>query len=415
MNNKKLLTYPKIFFTFIIVSVSLLSISYAIPNSFLKRNVEISLNVIKEEKISPKPFFNTKSCMLDNHTDRMMFQKAIIENYIDNPLKAAMDVNDYARYWHGYQIFLRPLLTVMSYRSIRYLNMFILFILLCYSFSLIREKIGIGIALAFIISAINVCIFIVPISLTFMSVFVITLISICIILKSTENSDNQIYFSKYFFITGILVSLFDLLTTPLITLGIPLLILLLSDLHNIEEIALKNQFLKIIKYSILWVTGYASFWASKWALGSIILQKNIFKDALNTAGFRINGNYNYPLGNRTVAITQNFNLLSISGDNLTPLLLSILVIIGILFIFYRKPVNKMKNILPLLFVGAYPYVWLYVLASHSQIHARFTYRNQMISIFSVISSIIYLIQWDEVVKTIKKVPHYLFKMVVKTK
>jgi len=347
--------------------------------------------------------------MLDNHTDRMMFQKAIIENYKNNPLKAAMDVNDYARYWHGYQIFLRPLLTIMSYRTLRYLNMFILFILLCYTFSLIKEKIDMGIALAFIISAINICIFIVPISLTFMSVFVITLISICIILKSNENSNNQIDLSKHFFITGILVSFFDLLTTPLITLGIPLLILLISDLYHNEKLSLKNQFLKITKYSVLWLSGYALFWASKWALGSIILQKNIFKDALDAVDFRINGNDDYPLGNRATAITQNFNLLSVSGDNLTSLLLATIVIIGILLILYRKPLKTLKNTLPLLFVGTFPYVWFYLLSNHSQIHSRFTYRIQMITMFSVLSSVIYLIRWDRVKETIKKLNFHKYR------
>lgn len=389
------LDYLKLFFKILVLLTTLLVLTYAIPNKWVEKNVNTSLEIIAKET-NLQPFFARKSCMLDNFTDKnYMINESLVKAYENNPIKSAMDINGRARYWHGYQIFLRPLLTIMSYRSIRYLNMFVLFILLSYVFALIREKIGIGYALTFMFSIINICIFLVPMSITFMSVFVIMFISICKILKSRDKTYNN-DFSKLFFVTGILVSYFDLLTVPLLTLGVPLIIVLILDLQHKETIAPKEQFIKIFKYSFLWLIGYALFWTSKWVIGSAILQKNVVADAMCTIFFRISGSENYPLLSRTEVIADNFNLLSISGDNLANLIITIVILTTILFIFYKKPINKLKNVLPLLFVGIYPYVWLYVLASHSQIHDRFTYRNQMIAIFAVLSSIIYLIQWDRV-------------------
>lgn len=56
--------------------------------------------------------------VLDTYTDARMYQA--MESNEPNVLKAALDINGYARYWHGYLIILRPLAVVFEYDEIRF-------------------------------------------------------------------------------------------------------------------------------------------------------------------------------------------------------------------------------------------------------------------------------------------------------
>ena len=77
---------------------------------------------------------------------------------------------------------------------------------------------------------------------------------------------------------GIVVSYFDFLTYPLVTLGVPLCLLLILQADKITYLQkIKN----IISLSIAWVIGYLGMWAMKWMIGSIATHKNILWMLLN--------------------------------------------------------------------------------------------------------------------------------------
>lgn len=396
-----LIKYLKIFLKLmsisLLVGIALLTLVFSIPNSTVEENTNYSLELIKKEGISPKPFFNTKSCMLDNHTDRMMLQKTIIQTELSNPVRAAMDANNYSRYWHGYQTYLRPLIALTTYNNIRYLNMFVLFVLIFLVFSLIKEKLNIGIAISFALASTNVCLFMVPFSMTFMPVFVVTFTTMCILLKNSEIYRNDISLFKMFLVIGILVSYFDLLTTPLITLGMPLAIIILLEIYKNKDFTIKRGIAYICRCSLSWVTGYSVFWSLKWVAGSLILRKNLFTDAKEQIDFRVSGNEEYPL-QRWQAIKDNYELLSVSGDNLKTIIILLTIVFLILFIFFHKEFKNVKKIIPLFIISTFPYIWFYTLGNHSVIHSRFTYRIQIITLFSLLSSLTYIINWDKFIK-----------------
>lgn len=59
-----------------------------------------------------------------------------------NSLIAAISINGYPRYWHGYQIVLRPLLVFTSYGGIRQIYGFILMFLIGINFFFLLKKNG---------------------------------------------------------------------------------------------------------------------------------------------------------------------------------------------------------------------------------------------------------------------------------
>ncbi len=81
-------------------------------------------------------------------------------------------------------------------------------------------------AMAFLFSMLAVCFFIVPSSLQYTGVFALTLLSVILVNLLYKMNKENLY-SYLFFIMGGCTTFFDLLTSPLITLGIPLIIVVL--------------------------------------------------------------------------------------------------------------------------------------------------------------------------------------------
>ena len=125
--------------------------------------------------------------------------------------------------------------------------------------------------------------------------------SIAILLKKDLNKNIGVIF----FIVGSVTSFMDLLTEPLITLGLPLIIYIL--LMQKQRTSLKQDIISFIKLSILWGLGYALTWLMKWILVSLIYNRDIIQNALQQAKFRSTGMKQY--GYLTV-IGKNLRFLS---------------------------------------------------------------------------------------------------------
>ena len=94
-------------------------------------------------------------------------------NYLNKP---GIQVR-YERYWHGYLVFVRPLLTIFSYSSVRYLLTFFLYIGFVWLILLVRKKLGIKTAVATFLGFLSIDYFYLGQSIQFSSVFLITIYS----------------------------------------------------------------------------------------------------------------------------------------------------------------------------------------------------------------------------------------------
>lgn len=396
------LKFTVIFSAFILSFIILLTLVYAIPNNWIEKKVDASISILNNEKTTDMPFFYDYYVSPDPFTDKLMFEKTLIDSSSKNALQAAMDMNDYARYWHGYQVILRPMMLVATYIRIRYINMFIMLILLGLVFAEIREKLDTKTAVAFMMSMASVYIIIVPMSMQYNSAFVVMLCSMFLILRHYNPLSESNKLAEIFFIIGMLINFFDLLTAPIITLGMPLILVLLMSIKSEGTAAFKRNFSSIIKYSGLWTIGYALTWVSKWLIASVILKRNVVQDAISSILIRTEGTEDYPL-NRVEMMKRNVENLLLREDTkkIAVFLAFLLLIVVILFILYGKKFKDVKNIFPVLLVSVFPYIWYNVLANHSQIHYWFTYRDQVITVFAVLVSFLYIIQWDKIKHGIK--------------
>lgn len=284
---------------------------------------------------------------------------------------------EYPRYWHGYLIILRPLLIFFDYSTLRILSFIVLVILIILLAVLVWKKINLISMIIYFIGFISINIFIVAFSLNESLTFSIGIISSIILLLNDKKIDR--YSGIILFITGSVTSFTDLLTTPLVTLGLPLITYFLLNQKN--QTKFKEKVTHFIKLSALWGISYVLTWGMKWILTDLILNRNIVYDCFKQIFFRT-------FGESKIDFILNLKLIYIIVINklgktviMVNNILSIIIgSIGIIKNKNRK-INYM-SILPYISIFILPILWFVIINQHSIQHIFFTYRIYMLSIIA---------------------------------
>lgn len=404
-----------LFIILIIIFFTMLTISYSLPNYKIRENVKDSLIVLENENgFYYRPFFGSgnelaDSVTMDNYTDSIILGtaldlgenkgenilKRVVSNYrydneelgpIESLEKAVIneeEVNtEYTRYWFGIESLLRPMLMFFNYQTIRYINVFILFGLFFAAIYKITKKLGLKYAIAFGISVMLIGFIIVPMSLQYMPVASIMLISVIVIISLYGKKSFNKKLPYIFLCIGAITAFMDLLTYPIITLGIPLIIVMLLKMKY-EKLTLKEYIILFLKMSIIWAISYGMTYFVKWLIASVILNKNVITDAINQFLFRADASGSNNT-NKLEVIGKNF---SIYFNNIVLTVLVIYLIIYVLNLIKHmdKKINKMY-IIPLTLVSLLPYVWYIILSNHSDIHSWMTYKIQAVTLFGILST-----------------------------
>lgn len=375
----------------------LLIAAYSIPNERLSWSVDQSKSRLEGEGLYPQYFFENVSAVLDGSTDlNVIVRRAIRDENASAFINA--QVPPYPRYWHGYQIVLRPLLVFFNLSKIRQMNALLQFSLLCVLLLKLRQRTSIAVAVGFMVSLTMACFFIVPVSLQYSGDFLLMyLFSILLLFTyGKPRFDRHVIF--WFFLFGALDSYFTLLVAPVMVLGIPALFILLMDLYA-GKTEVKTNFITACKHCASWVSGYVVLWASKWASASLILKKDIVQNAAEALSNRVSGEgtHEVPVLDRGLMLRNNLDTMF---HPFGYLLLAITLLVLLILLIQKRPFKALKQALPLLLISSLPYVWFLMASNHSQLHYFFTYRNQIVSSFGIFSLGVYV--WQSVQKpTIK--------------
>ena len=291
-----------------------------------------------------------------------------------------VDSYEYTRYWHGYLIFLRPLLSIMSIEGIRNLLFVLTIILSLIALFLIIKKLNFITAIIYLLSFLAINLYVICNSMNEITTFIIAQIAMIFLLLKNGKFKNS---ASVFLVIGMCTSFFDLLTTPLVTLGLTLPIYVLL---NIKE-ENKKLYLDCIKICVAWVVGYGLFWALKWLITDITLGKHILSDAINQALYRAGD----VVGAGIFDIFKlNLNKLGNSIIEYLFILLAIYAIIGVLKEIYLKKHKKQQTekiqilkVLIFVIIAILPFIWYAVLKNHSYVHSFFVYRILIITILNI--------------------------------
>lgn len=390
----------------VLVGTILMISLYALPTGSIFAHARASVDDFDEEMIfnwAGQPL----SGLLCYQTDALMIAHAIyrphdsvVENAMINPrpeydlepqenlvryLQGEEPIRDsrYDRYWHGYLLYIIPLLQFLTVGEAKIVMMYLQFFLLMMVVCLLGKR-----SRAYMFLFTVVVLFLNPITsvLTFQNadIHCIMLVSMILLLRYNDWLKINGRYLYFFALNGILVAFMDYLTYPLAAYGVPLItVLLINDFRGRE--ALKHTVLN----SLAWGWGYGGMWAGKWIMAELLTDADTLSSALRTIFFRTSGGVGQFADGE---ITFGFTLKHVFGlmmDRPTWILVGITGIILVICIFRKK--SRYKTIREYLaaagavaLVGMVPFAWFFVVRNHTVTHPHLEYRQLAVSLWAVL-------------------------------
>lgn len=388
----------------VVIGTVLMMTVYFLPDKRISQNVFESATIFENEGEGPKIwyFYNTAR---DNYTDAIMLLIAsndsegsivdralksqwyqtvdeegnlshpgpsLIELSKNNP-SSVVETSEYSRYWHGYLIWLKPLLCLFNYQTIRWINLIIQLIIDVIIISkLFRMKyriMSLGYALNMLLLSPVTCGFSLQYSSCWYLFSLGTLMMICM-------KNREIGFEKYilgYTIIGILTSFFDFLTYPITTLFVPLVFYFL---FTSKEGELKFQIKTTVEICLSWGIGYLFMWAGKWIVASILTDKNVMNEAFNSLLYRTGG------GEGSIIMSCARNVAAFLINPVTIVAIAVLIILIVKNKLAIKDNFINNKSLIFLIIAIMPFVWYIVAKGHSYQHFWFTFRNLIVTLLA---------------------------------
>ena len=414
----------KIFISGLIIGFLLMIGVYLIPTGRIVDNVEKSKEILKEEGHYHYIVSGDKTTMIDNYTDSIMLNEAmyhgdegiidktmnVYKYYISNDLKPLDNLdgyfnNDpllhphrYTRYWHGYLIFVKPLLLFLNIAGIRQINAFLQLALIVSISVLFVKKKKEKYLIPYLITIFMTTPMTVGMCLQYSSIFYIMNIALLTILLFDDKIRSKNYYNYFFLIVGMVTSFFDFLTYPLATLGLPLILYFVYK----NEKDIFNNIKDLIAKCFMWAFGYFGMWGSKLVIATILTGKDAFKEAFNHMNDRLSSEVQSFHFSRLDAVRKNLDII-INRPFIIVFLLG-LIFIGYLFYKNRKDFNKnnLLKIVPFIIISIMPLVWIFMLSNHSYIHDFLEYRGLVIIVFAILCGLVLILGGENETKKKRK-------------
>lgn len=391
----------------------LLVLVFCIPTGRMKENVAVSVgSMIKDENQLPESSFSKYVWSeKETYTDAIMVQNAIeniagknvfehamwvyhsdLEEEVWTPeasLKAFCSqegigqvfLHEYSRYWHGYLVYLKPLLLVFSWSQIVILGIAVQVLLMAAVLFLSLRKGNPGVGAAMIFGFLFMKPVLVLISLTMSVCWIITLLAILLILLYHDKIKEKKAYPEVFLMIGIITSYFDFLTYPVVTLGFPLCAYFLLEKGE----SVKYNVQKAVGYSACWGIGYAGMWALKWIIADITLHTGTIKDAVWSIIGRTEAIGGRPrLNGGWYVIGLNLQEYRWILYPIAAVVFLAAVIATVLFAVRKLPAKQVwAQLAAFAIIFCIPFAWIVVVQHHSALHARFTFRIISVAVLAV--------------------------------
>lgn len=380
-----------------VVGILLLMAVYRIPVSLIMGNYSASLESIESRDGWHRYITGYDMSTLDNNTEHLMLKAAATplpltgENYMQKVLRCytynsewnhglafaqgeyngqRFTCDSYERYWHGYLVLLKPLLVLFTYQDLIYLNVILqfglMFLLLC---MLRKQKIA-YLQIPFLLLWTVGMQLIVMLSLDYSVCFYIYMFSALLLLRYRKLRER---YGVFFLAVGMLTSYMDLLTWPLVTLMVPLMILLQY------ESSMGDRIKRVVSGSCAWGVGYMVQWASKWVAATLFLDDNVIADAVESLLFR-----SALKGEKTITwgrvVLKN---LSVFGNTPCLIIGGVMALLTVFLVYRNRGKLQGANMIPCLLIGMSPFLWYLVTRNHAYEHYWMTWRNLSITVFAV--------------------------------
>lgn len=308
----------------------------------------------------------------------------------------------YARYWHGMLIFLKPLLTFLTMDAIKILGAVVLAALAAVYFLLAWKRQLRTLAISSAVGLVLVRIWIVPLCVEYYSCFALMFLFADLVLWRGDRLKND---ALLFVFAGALTCFFDFLTCEILTLGLPLLCLLLLRREG-GKTALRTM----IHCCAAWLLAYALTWLCKWGLSAAVAGRTSSEMDLDRGLFWIAGETGLgvdigfpPLAAVTVNLGCLFPMSLVQRASSIQLVFAAVCLAALAFWYlFRKEGGAGGRAWPLLLIAAIPLVRYAAIWNHAALHPFFTHRSLFLTITAVSCALSLTVQLQKSAPKTKK-------------
>ena len=396
----------------IVMGTMLLYGAFLLPVDKIDEHVAISSQIIYQEQTYPElsRYFSSK---LDNWTDSIMLLEAandaesstieramasfrcriataiptetLIRHYIGG--EVFDEIRIYPTYWHGYLIFLKPILLFFTLYQIRIINgaiQALLFFFTCLlmikrnkDFYLIPWMLGYFMLMPIVLAK----------SLQYSSCYYVYMFgSLALLLIPGK---KLMKYAPFLFLNiGIATAYFDFLTYPIATFGVPMLI----NLVLLEGTIFKEKILAAIKNGVMWCIGYGAMWVSKWFLASFFLKRDVVYDALSEFVLRTSSYSSDNHLSKAYVVLSNYKEFFRTPVTCLALVCLIYCVYLIIKNWRSISIEAIKTFMIYIVVGLAPAVWYAFATNHSAVHYWFTNKACIVTFLSILFGIVSLIE-----------------------
>lgn len=398
-----------VFVMSVCLALGLLILVSFLPQEPIWENVNNSLQHLYNSGIHPRVFDYSDASILDQSTDVTMLRASAatssryIGSVLTNPIYTFEHETDigcihclellvngyahnsvffYARYWMGFRILLRPLLTFLTYFQIRRYFAFAVLLLFVYLVCDISKNLNHKIAFFFALSFVLVRPQIVVNTVQFCICFLIAFTAMLFVPWLSRHTK---YETLFFMELGIITMYFDFYTVPLITLGLPLIYLYCMRSANNNGFTWK----KIALILLSWFAGYALMWVAKLCLTTILTDVDGISNGLNAFASRMGVNKNPDLlkyYSVAYAFEKLFQTLVSDSEGCKIIVTGLLILVCtgcVQFCRRRIPVARFGHHKVLLMLACLPFAWFAATAQPIAIHSWFQYRSITITYWAL--------------------------------
>ena len=414
-----------VMFSGILIGVVLLLITFMLPVDGARTHVKESLYTMTQEiygeDATPlrKHIFEIK----DSFTDYLMVQNALEDVEGKNVLEHAMYVyhhdladettwltqesleammeqgtegmylKEYSKYWHGYLIWLKPLLMLMPWATAENflvgVQVLMLLAVVLLAFYKKQPMLALGIPVTFL--------FMKPLgvwySFTLTTCWGIIMLALLADLLFYEQIQKRKLREVYFLVLGIMTAYFDFLTYPITTLGLPLCFYLVRSLK--ENKSWWNHLKEIFWSAASWGVGYIGMWGMKWVIAELTVQSGTLRNAAWSIIYRtepLDGYVSVFSGSKRTlaAVLQQYD------SSFYWILFGVILaaaVVSVVWCLVKAPnKNWAVTIVCLLGAAVLPFAWLLVTQNHTAIHCSFTFRIMSVTVIALWCMIICSVQ-----------------------
>jgi len=310
-----------------------------------------------------------------------------------------MYLREYSRYWHGYLVYLKPLLMCMSWKHVEvFLVVFQAALLLAALILAWRRKrafLGLGILCTFL--------FMKPLqiwfSLTLSDCWSIAMAAVIVLLLFYDRIEKKNWQEEVFLLTGILTAYIDFLTYPIVTLGVPLCVWLVMSMGAKEW---RRQLCRTFWNCVCWAVGYVGMWGMKWVVAELTCHSGTLRNAAWAVIFRTSplDGYSSFFSGVSRAVRDVMLKYDAVAYKVAFGLLVLLTLVAVVWCLLKaRSASWGVTVGCLAVVALFPFGWLVFAQNHTAIHRDYTFR-----IFGVTVMALWCIMISSVL-TIRKSGH----------